>query len=88
MRGELLLMQNNLNAGQAESCFQRAIEVARKQSAKSWELHATTSLARMLAQHNRRQEARMMLAEVYHWFTEGFDTADRRRIRTPVSGET
>ena len=88
MRGELLLMQNNLNAGQAESCFQRAIEVARKQSAKSWELRATTSLARLLAQQNRCQEARTMLAEVYHWFTEGFDTADRRRIRTPVSGET
>ncbi len=74
-------MQNNLNAGQAESCFQRAIEVARKQSAKSWELRATTSLARLLAQQNRCQEARTMLAEVYHWFTERFDTADPKAAK-------
>ena len=76
LKGELLLKQNNSNAAEAQSCFQRAIEIARKQSAKSWELRATTSLARLLAKQGRRDEARTMLAEIYGWFTEGFDTAD------------
>jgi len=52
------------------------MEVARKQDARSWELRATTSLARLLRNSNRRDEARSMLAEIYKWFTEGFDTAD------------
>jgi predicted ATPase len=56
--------------------LERAIEIARKQSAKSFELRATTSLARLLAQQSRHDEARAMLAEIYNWFTEGFDTAD------------
>ena len=56
--------------------FEDAIEVARRQSAKSWELRATTSFARLLADQGRREEARTMLAEIYNWFTEGFDTAD------------
>ena len=50
--------------------------MARRQSAKSWELRATTSLARLLAEQGRRSEARTMLAEIYNWFTEGFDTPD------------
>jgi predicted ATPase len=76
LMGELLLKQNDSNAAEARSCFERAIELARKQSAKSWELLATTSLARLLASQGRRDEARTMLAEIYNWFTEGFDTAD------------
>jgi predicted ATPase len=76
LKGELLLKQEDSNAAEAQSCFQRAIEIARKQSAKSWELRATTSLARLLAKQGRREEARAMLAEIYGWFTEGFDTAD------------
>jgi predicted ATPase len=76
LKGELLLLQTDFHAGQAESCFQRSIEVARLQSAKSWELRATTSLARLLAHQGRRDEARSMLADIYNWFTEGFDTAD------------
>ena len=56
--------------------FRLAIEVAREQSAKSWELRATMSLARLLAKQGRREEARTMLADIYNWFTEGFDTAD------------
>ena len=76
LRGELLLMQNATNIAQAEKCFRRANEVARKQSAKSWELRATTSLARLLAKHGKRSEANELLAEIYGWFTEGFDTAD------------
>ncbi len=61
---------------QAEACFRRAIEVAQRQLAKSWELRATMSLARLLAKQGNRTEARAMLAEIYNWFTEGFDTAD------------
>jgi class 3 adenylate cyclase/predicted ATPase len=76
LQGALLLRQHDSNAAQALSCFQRAIEIARRQSAKSWELRATTSLARLLAKQGRRDEARAMLAEIYVWFTEGFDTAD------------
>ena len=76
LKGELLLMQHGSGAAQAESCFQRAIEIARKQSAKFWELRATTSLARLLVRQGRRDQARSMLAEIYNWFTEGFDTAD------------
>jgi len=76
LKGELLLRQHDSNAAEAQRCFGRAIEIARRQSAKSWELRATTSLARLLASLGRRDEARTILADVYNWFTEGFDTAD------------
>jgi predicted ATPase len=76
LKGELLLNQDNSNATEAQSCFERAIGIARKQSAKSWELRATTSLAHLLRGTGRRDEARAMLAEIYGWFTEGFDTCD------------
>jgi len=76
LKGELLLKQNESNAAEAQRCFERAIEIARKQSAKSFELRATTSLTRLLTKQGRRDEARAMLAAIYHWFTEGFDTAD------------
>jgi predicted ATPase len=76
LQGELLLKQNDSNAAEAQSCFERAIEIARKQSAKSLQLRATMSLARLLDRRVRRDEARAMLAEIYGWFTEGFDTAD------------
>ena len=76
LKGELLLRQDDSNTAEAQSCFERAIEIARRQSAKSWELRATMSLARLLAKQGRRDEARTMLAEIYGWFTEGFDTAD------------
>jgi len=76
LKGDLLLRQNDSNAAEAQSCFQRAIEIARNQSAKSWELRATTSLARLLNEQGKHDEARTMLAEIYGWFTEGFGTAD------------
>jgi predicted ATPase/class 3 adenylate cyclase len=81
LNGELLLMQDESSALQVESCFQRAIEIARKQSAKSCELRATMSLARLLASKGRREEAHDMLAEIYNWFTEGFDTPDLKDAR-------
>jgi len=76
LKGELLLMDDNSAGVQAAECFRAAIQVAHRQSAKSWELRATMSLARMLGSQGRRAEARAMLAEIYNWFTEGFDTAD------------
>ena len=75
-KGELLLAQDSSNVTPAERCFRTAIEVARKQHAKLWELRATTSLARLLRDTNRRDEARAMLSEIYNWLTESFDTAD------------
>jgi predicted ATPase len=72
----LLLKQSNANVDEAYKCFERAIGIARSQSAKSLELRATTSLAGLLATQGRRNEARMMLADIYNRFTEGFDTAD------------
>ena len=76
VKGRLLLAQTPSDGAKAELCFRTAIEIARGQSARSEELRATTSLARLLAQQGRRDEARTMLAEIYNWFTEGFDTAD------------
>src|ERR1700730_11129872 len=75
-KGELLLVQNPSDVAEAEQCFRTAIEIARRQSARSPELRATTSLARLLALQGRPDEAHAMLAEIYDWFTEGFDTAD------------
>jgi tetratricopeptide (TPR) repeat protein len=76
VKGELLLAQNPSDVAEAEQCFRTAIEVARRQSARSIELRATTTLARLLNEQGKRAEARAMLAEIYGWFTEGFDTAD------------
>jgi hypothetical protein len=85
MRGDLLLWQDeqcgsNCQA-EAESCFRQGIELARHQQAKWWELRATTSLARLLAKQTRRAGARAMLAEIYSWFTEGFDTTDLKEAQ-------
>jgi predicted ATPase len=81
LKGELLLLQNAGARSEAESCFREAVEIARRQQAKSWELRATMSLARLLARQHRRYEARLMLSEIYGWFTEGFDTADLKDAR-------
>jgi tetratricopeptide (TPR) repeat protein len=80
VRGELRLKQGDKNLAEAD--FHEAIEIARRQSAKSLELRATTSLARLVASQGRRDEARTMLAEIYNWFTEGFDTADLKDAKT------
>jgi predicted ATPase len=76
LKGELLLRQHDSNVAEARGCFERAIEIARKQSAKSLELRATMGLAQLVAKQGKPDEARKMLADVYNWFTEGFDTAD------------
>ena len=81
MKGELLLDRTSSNAEQAEQSFRIAIEIARKQHAKSWELRATTSLARLLAKQHKQDKARPMLTEIYGRFTEGFGTADLTAAR-------
>ena len=80
LKGELLLKRRDSNA-EAQKCFERAIEIARNQSAKAWELRATMSLAKLLKKQGRHAEARTMLAEIYGWFTEGFDTADLKEAK-------
>jgi adenylate cyclase len=66
---------------EAEECFLKAIEIAQKQQAKSLELRASTSLARLWQQQDKRTEAHKMLSEIYNWFTEGFDTGDLQEAR-------
>ena len=66
---------------EAEICFHQALTIARRQQAKSWELRAATSLSRMWQQQGKRDEARQLLAPVYGWFTEGFDTADLQEAK-------
>jgi predicted ATPase len=81
LKGALLLQQSSDNHLEAESCFHHALEVARAQQAKSFELRTATSLARLWQQQGKRQEAHDLLAPVYHWFTEGFDTADLQEAK-------
>jgi predicted ATPase len=76
-----LLARNPSDAAEAELCFHTAIEIAGRQSARIAELRATTSLARLLASQGRREEACTKLAEIYGWFSEGFDTLDLKDAR-------
>jgi tetratricopeptide (TPR) repeat protein len=87
LKGELTLQRSGLRDSQsetqqaAEACFQKAIEIARQQQAKSLELRAVMNLSRLRQRQGRRDEARSMLAEIYGWFTEGFDTADLKQAK-------
>jgi predicted ATPase len=74
--GEIALMSPEPDATKAEAYFERALAVARQQQAKSWELRAAMSLARLYRDQSKVSEARELLAPVYGWFTEGFDTRD------------
>ena len=81
LKGELTLKKSKVKGRksevvEAEAYFLKAIEVARKQEAKSWELRAAMSLARLWQKQGKRLEAQELLAPVYNWFTEGFDTKD------------
>jgi predicted ATPase len=80
MRGELLLRGEK--RAEAEPCFRRAVEIAQGRAERSLELRAATSLARLLARTERRDEARRVLGGIYGWFTEGLDTADLREARS------
>ncbi len=66
---------------EAEACFHKAIEIAQRQGAKSLELRAVMSLARLWQKQGKKEDARQMLAEIYGWFTEGFDTADLKEAK-------
>jgi predicted ATPase len=79
--GEIALMQWQPDAAKAEAYFQRALSVARAQQAKSWELRAAMSTARLWRDQGKVQQARELLAPVYDWFTEGFDTPDLKEAK-------
>src|SRR5215510_3052012 len=76
LQGEFLLRQALPDAARAEACCQQALTVARRQQAKSWELRVALSLSRLWQCQGKRDEAHQLLAPIYGWFTEGFDTAD------------
>jgi tetratricopeptide (TPR) repeat protein len=86
VKGELLEARDGADNIESESCYRKAIEIARRQESRLWELRATTSLARLLAKRGRRDEARAMLAEIYGWFTEGLDNADLKEAKALLDG--
>ncbi len=79
-KGELL-WANDRDTAEVENCFNTGLAIAREQDAKAWELRSTTSLARLWQSHGKTTEARDLLAPVYSWFTEGFDTADLKEAK-------
>ena len=81
LKGALLLQLPSPDVPQAEACFQQALDVARRQQAKALELRAALSLSRLWQQQGKRDEARELLAPIYGWFTEGFDTADLQEAK-------
>jgi predicted ATPase len=82
LRGALLLAQSSDHQPEAATCFHQAISIAQTQSAKSWELRASTSLARLWQSQGKCQEAHDLLVPVYDWFTEGFDTVDLKEAKS------
>jgi predicted ATPase len=81
LKGEVLLMHDASKTAEAEDCFRTALEVARAQKAKWWELRTSVSLARLLRDTNRGDEARAILGEIYNWFSEGFDLPDLQETK-------
>jgi class 3 adenylate cyclase/predicted ATPase len=88
LQGVLLLQQAVPEMAQAEACFQQALTIARRQQAKSWELRAAMSLARLWQRQGKRQDAYALLAPIYGWFTEGFDTADLQEAKALLEALT
>jgi predicted ATPase len=84
--GEIELLSPERDAAKAQGNFERALELAREQQARSWELRAATSLARLWRNQGKRTEAYDLLAPVYAWFTEGFDTLDLRQAKALLEG--
>ena len=81
LKGELLLQQGAESGNEAETCFRQALDIARHQEAKSLELRAAMSLSRLWQEQGKRVEACVLLAPIYGWFTEGFDTADLQEAK-------
>jgi predicted ATPase len=86
VKGELLLTRSPSDPAGAEAAFREALEVARRQSAKSWELRVSTSLARLWQQQGRKDEAREVLAPIHAWFTEGLETKDLKDAKAVLDG--
>ena len=82
--GEIALISTDSDATKAEAYFERALAVAREQQAKSWELRVTMSMARLWRDQGKLDEARDLLAPVYGWFTEGFDTLDLKQAKALI----
>ena len=79
--GEIALKSPERDVAKAEAYFERALAVAREQQSKSWELRSAMSMARLRRDQGKRDEARNLLAPVYGWFTEGFDTLDLKEAK-------
>ena len=79
--GEIELLAPDHDAAKAQAFFERALEIARAQQARSWELRAATSLARLWRDQGKRAQAHDLLSPVYGWFTEGFDTLDLKEAK-------
>ena len=88
LKGELLLARSAANQVEAEACWHKALDVARRQGAKSLELRAAMSLARLWQRQGQRAAAYELLAPVYGWFTEGFDTADLQEAKALLEALT
>jgi predicted ATPase len=81
LKGEIVVSASASDAAEGEAAFRRAIDIARAQNAKGFKLRAVTSLSRLLQKQGKKDEARQMLAEIYGWFTEGFDIADLKEAK-------
>jgi predicted ATPase len=81
LKAELLLHRSSQGQGEAEAIFQKALKTARRQESRSLELRAATSLARLWVERGKRSEAHDLLAPIYSWFTEGFETADMKEAK-------
>jgi len=81
VKGEIALQSPERHAAKAQACFERSLEIARAQQTRSWELRTAMSLARLWRDQGRRTEAHDLLAPVYGWFTEGFDTLDLKEAK-------
>jgi predicted ATPase len=86
LKGALLLARSAEQHAEAETCLHQALAIARQQQAKALELRAATSLSRLWQQQGKRTEARELLAPIYQWFTEGFDTADLQDAQVMLEG--
>jgi predicted ATPase len=86
LKGECLLLDSQEQQDEAAACFQQALAIARRQQAKSWELRAAMSLSRLWQQQGKQAEAHKLLAPIYGWFTEGFETADLQEAKALLQG--
>jgi predicted ATPase len=81
LRADLVEGAKGKTKKEAEACFHQAVDIARRQGAKSLELRAVMSLSRLWQKQGKKEQARQLLAEIYGWFTEGFDTADLQEAK-------